>query len=246
MVSADVGDSARGKVRVNLKTASAKVRHRRVDQLVKVVRKDLGAQTHRNTLYALRQQQRKLDRQKDRFLASAVVARLVLRDFGRKSHVEGKLAQARFDVSGSCRTVSGVNVAPVSLGIDQEVLLAELHECIANRSVAVRMVLHRLTDNVGHFVKATVLHLKEGVHQSTLYWLQAVFKGRNRTFQNDVAGIVQEVLAVHAAHSGLHRLDDLTLGHNRIRSAQFKRLIRRGKHLIRHTLGRLFQFSGGP
>jgi hypothetical protein len=42
------------------------------------------------------------------------------------------------------------------------------------------MVLHGLANDVGHLVKATVLHFIKRVHQAPLNGLQAVFKSGNR------------------------------------------------------------------
>ena len=115
-----------------MKASAAKVGHRSVDELVKVVRQNFGTQTHGDSFHSLSQQQRELHGQENRLLASAVVAREVLGYFGRKGHVQGKLAQARFNVSGSRRTVSGVDVSPVSLSVNQQVLLTQLHQGIAD------------------------------------------------------------------------------------------------------------------
>ena len=115
-----------------MKTPAAKVGHRRVDELVKVVRQNFGTQTHGDSLYTLSQQQRELHRQEHRLLASAVVAGEVLGYFGRKGHVKSKLAQACLDVSRSRRTVAGVDVSPVSLRVDQQVLLTQLHQGVAD------------------------------------------------------------------------------------------------------------------
>ncbi len=52
------------------------------------------------------------------------------------------------------------------------------------------VVLHGLTDHVGHLVVAAVVHLLEGVQDAALYGFEAVLDGGYGPFQDDVAGVV--------------------------------------------------------
>ena len=104
------------------------------------------------------------------------------------------------------------------------------------------MVLHGLANDVGHLVKATVLHFIERVHQAPLNGLQAVFKGGNRPLENNVAGVLQEILAVHAPHPRLYRLNHLCLARKILWSILQKGLVHGVAFLVRHCSGRLYRF----
>ena len=120
---------------------------------------NLGTQAHGDTFHALCQQQWKLHGQRGGLALAAVVAQLPLGGVGVEDDIEGKLAEASLDVAGRGGTVAGAHIAPVALGFDEQVLLAEVHHGIADAGIAVRVVLHGLADDVGHLVEAAVVHL---------------------------------------------------------------------------------------
>ena len=138
----------------------------------------------------------------NRFLCASVVRGLPFGDLGVEGHLQRKFAQARLNVSGCRGVVSRQDVSPVSLGFHHDVLLTQLHQGVANGSIPVGVVLHGLTDDVGYFVEPTVLHFAQGVEESALNRLEAVFQSRNGALQNNVGSVVQEVISVHAAHAG--------------------------------------------
>ena len=181
-------------------------RDARVDQLVEVVRQDLAREADGDALGTLRQQQRELHRQEDRLLVAAVVARLPLGGLGVEDHVERELAQARLDVARCGGGVAGEDVAPVALAVDQQVLLAQLHERVADAGIAVRVVLHRVPDDVRHLVVAAIVELLHRMQDAALHGLQAVVQCGHGPLEDHVAGIVQEPLTVHAAHAEGARL----------------------------------------
>ena len=81
---------------------------------------------------SLSQKQRILDRQCDRLLVPPVVAHLPFGSLGIEHRVEGKLRESRLDISGSGSTVAGEDITPVTLGVDQQVLLSQLHKGVAD------------------------------------------------------------------------------------------------------------------
>ena len=131
VVSAHVDASARREVGEELEWPAVQIGHGSVAQLAEVVRKYFGRQADGNAFGALCQKQRKLDRKRYRLLVSPVVAQLPLGGLRVEHGVEGKLRQPRLDVSRCRRTVAGKDVSPVSLRIDKQVLLSQLHECVA-------------------------------------------------------------------------------------------------------------------
>ena len=163
------------------------------------MRQDFRRKTHSNTLSALRQQQGELGGQRDRLLVSAVIAELPICGFRVEYHVEREFRQACLDVSGGGSAVAREDVAPVSLRVDEQVLLSHLHQRIANGSVAVRVELHSVSHDVGHLVETAVVHTFHRVQNASLHRLQTVADMRNGALQNHVAGIVEEPILVHAA-----------------------------------------------
>ncbi len=83
----------------------------------------------------------------------------------------GKLRQACFNVPGSSRAVAGVNISPVSLGIDQKFFLSKLYQCITNGSITVGVVLHGVTYDVCHLVVTSVVHAVHSMKYPALHGL---------------------------------------------------------------------------
>ena len=170
-----------------------------VANLVEVVGQHLRRQTHGDALCALCQQQRKLHGQRDGFLVAAVVGHLPFGGLRVEHHVEGKLRQASLDVSWGGGARSRQDVAPVALRVDEQFLLAQLHQGVADTGVAVRVELHRVSHDVGHLVVAPVVHTLHRVQDAALHGLEAVLDVRNGAIQYGVGGIVQKPVLVHTA-----------------------------------------------
>ena len=168
-----------------------------VANLAQVVGQNLGRQAYGNTLGSLRQQQRELDRQRNGLLLAAVVRKLPLSGFGVEQHVEGKLGEACLDVTRRRCRVARKDVSPVSLAVNEQVLLPQLHQGIANGSIAVRVVLHGIAHNVGHLVVAAVVLRLHGVQNAPLYGFQSVGQMRDGTLQNHIGSIVEKPVLIH-------------------------------------------------
>ena len=145
------------------------------------MRQDLGVQTDRNTLHALRQQQRELNRQMDRLVLTAVVTLHPFRGLGVKYCLQGKLTQPRLDVTRSGGSITRQNISPVSLAVNEQIFLAQLHQRVTNRRIAVRVVLHRLTDDVRHLVVLAVIYRLHRMQYTTLYRLESILYRRYST-----------------------------------------------------------------
>ena len=200
VVLARIGNAAGGKVGTEVKVLALQNGNGRVDQLQKVVRQHLGAQSHGNAFHALGQQQRKLQRQVNGFLGTAVVGGLPLGNLGVEGHFQRKFAQAGFDVTRGGCVVPGQNIPPVSLGFDHQVFLAQLHQGVSNGGIAVGVVLHGVPNHVGHFVEPTVFQFPQRMEQPALHGFETVFQRGNCAFQDDVGGVVQEIILVHGAY----------------------------------------------
>ncbi len=60
------------------------------------------------------------------------------------------------------------------------------------------MKLHGLSHDVGHFVVTSVVHALHGVQDASLHRLEAIADVGHGTLQDDIGGIVQEPVLVHA------------------------------------------------
>ncbi len=58
-----------------------------------------------------------------------------------------------------------------------------------------------LPDDVRHLVVAPVVEFLHAVQDPALHGLEAIVQVRHRTFEDHVAGVIQEPFAVHAAHA---------------------------------------------
>ena len=198
VVPRHVAQPARREIGIELERLAAQIGDRRVDQLVEIVRQDFRRQSDGDSLDALREQQRKLDRKRHGLLIAAVVGEHPLGGLRIEHDVERELRQPRLDVPRRSGSVARQDVSPVALTVDQHILLTELHERVADRSVAVRMVLHRRADDICDLVVASVVEFAHRMQDAPLHRLQSVVDVRHGTFQNHIRGIVQKPVLVHA------------------------------------------------
>ena len=121
------------------------------------MRQYFGRKPYGNTFHTLRQQQRELDGKRHRLLVPSVVGKLPESRFRIEDRFQRKLGEARLYITRSRSTVTGEDITPVSLAVDQQVFLSELYQCITDGSIAMRMELHGMSDNVRHLVVASVV-----------------------------------------------------------------------------------------
>ena len=167
-----------------------------LEQLHEVVREDERREADGDALGAEHEQQRELRGQQQGLLVAPVVAgdelgRLLVEDL-----VAGELGEAALDVARRGGAVAGVDVAEVALPLDEVALVGEVHEGLADGGVAMRVVLHRVADDVGHLDEASVVLLVEGVEDAPLDGLEAVLDGGDGAVADRVGGELEEV-AVH-------------------------------------------------
>ena len=70
--------------------------------------------------------------------------------------------------------------------VDKQFLLSELHEGVADRGVAVGVILHGASHDVRHFVEATVVEFLHCVQDAPLHGFQTVLDVGHGAFQNHV------------------------------------------------------------
>ena len=191
-------------VGIELELLLAQIGDGGIAKLVEVVRKNLGGQTDGNPFHSLSEEERKLDGKRDGFFVSSVVGSLPFGGLRIEHHIEGKFRETRFDVTRSSCPVAREDVPPVSLAIYQQILLSELHQGIADRSIAVGVELHGVPHDVRHLVVASVVQTLHGVEDASLNGLQSVVDVGDGTFQDNVGGIVQKPVLIHAGELVFH------------------------------------------
>ena len=193
-----VDASARGEVGIQLERLATQIADGGVAEFVEVMRQNLRRQAYGDTFRTLCQQQRELRRQHDGLLVATIVGELPVGCLRVEHHVEGELRQSCLDISWRCSAVARENVSPVALCVDEQVLLSHLHKGVTDAGVAMWVELHGVSHDVCHLVEAAVVHALHGVQDATLHRLEAVFDVWHGTFQNHIAGIVEEPVLIHA------------------------------------------------
>ena len=128
-----------------------------LEQLGEVVRQDARGHAHGDAFGAEHEQQRQLAGQGDRLLVAPVVAGHELGDLVVEHLRARQLGQPALDVARRGGGVAGEDVAEVALALDEVALVGQHHQRVADRGVAVRMVLHRVADDVGDLDEAPVV-----------------------------------------------------------------------------------------
>ena len=169
-----------------------------VAQLAEVMGQDFRRQTYGDALGTLRQKQWKLHGQGDGFLVATIVGELPFSGLRIEHHVEGEFRQSCLDVTGGGGGRSRKDIAPVALCVDEQVLLSHLYQGIADGSVAVGVELHGVAYDVGHFVVTPVVHSLHRMENAALDGLQTVLDVGHGSLKDDIGGIVEEPVLVHA------------------------------------------------
>ena len=223
------------------------MRHGGVDDFVEIVGKDGRRHAHGQTHHALEEQQRKFHRQGHRFLLAPVVRGHPVGDLGVVECLQGERRQASLDISACCCVVTREYIAPVSLGVDQQLFLTELHQRVLDRCVAVRVILHGVAHDVGHLVVAAVVDGLHRVQYASLHRFQTVVDMWHGAFEYHVGSIVEKPVAEHAAkaqtrglcadggrnHAGFQVLGDM------LRRLLADRLVVGDGVVVRRGVGRL-------
>ena len=130
-----------------------------LDQLIKIVRRDVGGHADGDAGGAVGQKVREGGGHDDRFFQRAVVVRAEVDGvFGQAFHQGlGDRGQARFGIAGGGRVIA-VDVAEVALPVDQRVadveILREPRHRVIDRGIAVRVVVaHHVADDLGRFAE---------------------------------------------------------------------------------------------
>ena len=130
VIARHIDESAGGKVGIEVELAAFDIVDGGVEYFVEVVGQDFGRQTHGYAFAALSQQQGEFRRKGHRFVFAAVVAHCPLGNLGAVEHLKGERRKACLDVSCGSGGAAGEDVAPVSLRLDKQLFLSELHQSV--------------------------------------------------------------------------------------------------------------------
>ncbi len=80
----------------------------------------------------------------------------------------GEFREPRFDITRCSSSITGEYVSPVTLHIDEQVLLPKLNQCISDRGISMGVILHGLAYNIGYLVVPAIVHLTHGMKDTAL------------------------------------------------------------------------------
>ena len=119
--------------------------------------------TRRNTFGTLREQHGNLRRKNNGFVIATIVGLNVFGNFRIKEHIFGERGQSAFDIARSRGFIAGINIAKITLFVDEHIFVRQMNQRAVNRLIAVGMVFHRLPHDIGDLVKLPIVLLFERV-----------------------------------------------------------------------------------
>ncbi len=220
-----VDHAARGEIRQQFELLFFQHRDAGLDDFHEVMGHDFGGQSHRDAFRALGQNQGKFHGEQNRFQVPAVVGALPGGGGGIEGDFQGKFAELRFDITRRGGAVARHGIAPVTLGFDEQILLTQIHQRVADGGVPMRMVFHGIADDIGHFVVAPVFHFAHGMQNAPLYGFESVGQMRHGPFGYHIGGVIQEIIPVHGLdmRREFRRLNHCRLPSRRKRSRNLPR-----------------------
>ena len=88
-----------------------------------------------------------------------------------KKNVFCKCGNAAFDIPRGGGFITGEQISEIALLIDKKTFVGKYGQCIPDRGIPVRMVLHTVADDVSNFMKLTVIHFKKRMQDTPLHRL---------------------------------------------------------------------------
>ena len=175
------------------------------------MRQNLRREPDRDAIRAFEQHDGKLRRQRDGLLVAPVVAELPRRRLRVEKHVLREVREPRLDVTRRRRIVARERVAVIPLRLDEPPALPDRHKRRTDGRIAMRMQLHRRTDDISDLVKAPIVHVPKRVQHAPLHRFQPVINVRHRAIEDHVARVIEEPIAVALSQRGLLVLHFLAL-----------------------------------
>ena len=134
-------------------------------------------------------EEREFHRKSHGLILASIVRGSPFSDFRRESSFDGKFRETPFDITGGGGFVTGENISPVTLCVDQKLLLSELHKRIANGGITMGMILHSIAHDICNLIEMTVINRAHRMQDSSLHRFQAVVDIGDSAFENHIACI---------------------------------------------------------
>ena len=198
----------------------------RFEQLGKIVRVNPRCQSYGYALHSEHQYERQLGRQHNGFLVAPVIAWNIFGQVPVEQFFPRERRQPALDIARRRGTVAGVDVAEVPLSLDEIALIDQRYQGIRNGSIPVRMVLHRVPDDIGDLYKTPVVLVVKRMQDSPLHRLEPVGQVGNGTLAYHVRSVLQKVVV-----------------YERLERAAFVRAERQRRSLMRFVAGSSGIFS---
>ena len=162
------------------------------------MRQNLRGESGTDTFCTLRKQDRELHGKFHRLLVTAVIRGHPVGDLRIEHDLLGEFAQSCLDVTRRRIGVTCEYVTPVTLAVNQIVSLADPYKGSEDGLVAVRVELHRLSDDVGNLCVAAVIYTPHGVEYTSLHRLESVYEVWYSSVEDGVGCIVDVPVLEHA------------------------------------------------
>ena len=222
VVFADIHQRSLLEVREKFKRSAFKNGDLRVDKLVEVVRQYASRHTDSDTVTSEHEQTRQFGGQHDRFLLPSVIVGNETGDVVVEHRFVSEFGQRTLSITSGGGGAAGKDISEVALfgdeigdveklslflpGLpvaetvfDNAALVGKYHQRISDRSIAVRMIVHGVADDVGYFLGPAVINLIQSPQNTTLDRFQSVVDIGDGAGTDDVAGIIEEVPVEHLA-----------------------------------------------
>ena len=82
--------------------------------------------------------------------------------------------------------------------------MTHIDQSVLDGHIAMGVVLHGVTDDVGHLGETSIVGFLHGMEDAALHGLEAVVDVGHRAVEDDIGGIVNPIILEHAAerHGG--------------------------------------------
>ncbi len=175
--------------------------HRRIEQFTQIVRRDIGAHTHRNTGGTVHQDMRHTRRQDFRFRQGTVkIGHPVNRTLPQLGQQQiGIAGQARLGVTHGGEGFGIIRRTPVALAVHQRIAIGKWlrhqHHGFITGTVTMGMEFTQyITDGTSRFLEfGTCLEaqIRHGINNTPLHRFEAVTDMRQGAIENNVHRIIE-------------------------------------------------------
>ncbi len=220
VILSDIHQSSLLEVGIQLEFPAPQRGNLRIDEFIEVMRQYRRGHADRNAVAAEHKQTRQLRRKHRRFHFTPVVIGNKFSDVAVEKRLIGELGQPALGITSRRRRTARKYVPEVSLLVDviggadvfdplsaavrvngflfdATALVRQDYQRIADRSVPVRMEMHRIAYYIRHLLGTAVIDKVKRPQDPALHRLKPVIHIRNRPRTDDIIGVVKEIPVHH-------------------------------------------------